>query len=130
MHTPTDETCKTLGQLFDDSPFVGGEDWDLIFADSNRVSEFCDFYENKSLNADEKIALMELIVASYDDYLSEAKDLKDSLEERISNLLEQDFELHKNTIIYWSALQSHDPNSLWSVSPIMRNVLLKYNGEA
>jgi len=66
----TNEPFRKIGLLIgiDD---LGGEDWDLIFADPNRVEEFCTIYEDGELDADEKTSLMELIVASYDRALTE-----------------------------------------------------------
>src|SRR4051812_10790713 len=110
-------------------PDLGGEDWDLMFADPNRVAEFCDVYERGSLKANERATLMELIVASYDRHLSEAT-IQDDLEARLSGLLEQDFELHKHTIEYWSKQKSQNSDALWAVSPLMRKILWEHGGEA
>lgn len=128
MDNSTEDTFKRLGLLLN-IPDIGGEDWDLIFADPNRVVEFCDIYERGLLNANEKAALMELIVASYDRQLSEG-DLEDNLESRIFMMLKQDFELHKRTIEYWSKLKSYNPSVLWAVSKLMRKILLERSDEA
>ena len=128
MEHSTNNTLERLGLLLN-IPDLGGEDWDLIFADPGRVAEFCDVYERGELSADEKAALMELIVASYDQNLRGANH-QSGLESRISGLLTEDFELHKNTIEYWSKLKSHNPAVLWKVSPLMRKILRERVGEA
>jgi hypothetical protein len=128
MVYPTDNTLERLRDLLN-IPALGGEDWDLVFADSQRLSEFCDAYEKGSLNADEKTALMELIVASYDNHLSEV-DAQVELESRVTKLLERDFELHRHTIEYWSALKSYNPENLWAVSPLMRKILVEHSSDA
>ena len=115
----TDATLDKLGKLLN-IPNLGGEDWDLMCADPDRVSAFCDIYEQGSLNAPEKTALMKLIVASYDRYLWEA-DSQPDLENRLFGLLKQDFELHEYTIEYWS--KTHIPGMLRAVSPLMLKVL-------
>ena len=46
------------------------QDWGIIMSDMNRVVEFCDVYETFDLTDLEKFFLVELIVASYDDFLS------------------------------------------------------------
>jgi hypothetical protein len=121
-------TVQRLGQILK-IPDLGGEDWDLTFADASRVYEFCDVYEKGALADGEKAALMELIVASYDQYLDGANPQAD-LEARLLKLLKGDFELHEHTIVYWSKLSSHDPSVLWAVSPLMREILLSRRVEA
>ena len=128
MNNSTENSLERLGALLD-LPDLGGEDWDLLFANPARVAEFCDVYEHGSLNATEKVALMELTVASYDRLLSEANH-QHTLEARLARLLEQDFALHKQTVEYWSKLQSHNPESLWAVSPWMRKIWQRHSGEA
>ena len=128
MKIPTDKTFERLRRILD-NPDLGGEDWDLTFADPDRLAEFCDLYEHSPLNANEKAALMQLIVASYDRYLDKAP-YPDEFEARISKWLKQEFDLHKDTIIYWSGVESHSSEIVWPVSPLIRNILLKYNGEA
>ena len=110
-------------------PGLGGEDWDLIFADASRFDQFCDVYEKESLDRHEKAALMELIVASYDQHL-DGGNLQAEFETRLLKLLEADFDLHEHTILYWSKLNSHNANVLWAVSSLMRRILLSRSAEA
>ena len=121
MENPTDHTLEELGELLG-IPNLGGEDWDLVFANPNRVSEFCDAYESGSLSPMDKAAIMQLIVASYDQR-SKDEPPDDELEARIYRSLTDDFDLHKHTIEYWSKLKSHNPDVLWKVSPLMRRIL-------
>lgn len=107
-------------------PERGGEDWDLINADAERVEEFCRVYESEPLSRDDRAALMELIVASYDERLRQdgrADERADDLEARIARLLKRDFGLHRHTIEYWSAIDSPDPRGAWLVTPLMRRIL-------
>ena len=122
-------TIEKLGALLN-IPDLGGEDWDLMYADSQRVEEFCDVYEHSSFSESEKFALMELIVASYDRYLWDVQHAAPRLESRIEGLLDQDFRLHLHTIEYWSALKSPYPDSLRAVSLLMRRLITKHETDA
>ena len=123
MEYDNPQTLGKLGELLK-IPDLAGEDWDLMYADGERVKEFCDVYESEPLSDPEKFALMELLVASYDRCLWEVQHAEPELESRISHLLEKDFELHRHTIEYWSALKSPYPDRLRAVSPLMRRLLL------
>lgn len=129
MESSSDNSLERLGVLLG-IPDLGGEDWDLVFADPDRVGEFCDAYEGGSFSAMDKAAIMQLIVASYDQHLRNPRP-DDKLEARIHRSLTQDFDLHQHTIEYWSKLKSHNPEVLWKVSPLMRRILSERNtGEA
>jgi len=129
MEYDNPQTFEKLGALLN-IPDLGGEDWDLIYADSQRVEEFCDVYEHSSFSESEKFALMELIVASYDRRLSDVQQSDLGLESRIERLLDQDFEFHLHTIEYWSALKSPYPDNLRAVSALMRRLIKKRETEA
>jgi len=70
MEYDNSQTLEKLGELLK-IPDLCGEDWDSMYADGQRVKEFCDVYESEPLSDPEKFALMELLVASYDQCLWE-----------------------------------------------------------
>ncbi len=96
------------------------QDWAIELADAARVSLFCDLYETGNLNANEKFALMQLIVASMDDLLNDlaTKDTETVL--RVLSLLWQDFVLHFFTVEYWSELEKPDPTMVFAATPYLR----------
>ena len=102
--------------------YLGSQDSDLVGADPSRLSEFCDIYEKGGLDDRQRTALMALIVASLDSFLSEG--LSDTvLEERVSDLVKRNFTLHRDTVEYWSKLREpHEGENLWSVTPLMRSI--------
>ena len=118
----TDKTLEEFGSLLGIPDLVFSQDWDLEFADPDRVAQFCDAYETVSFSDNDKAAIMQLIVASFDRHLSEVNP-PDELEARLYRLLKRDFRLHRHTVEYWSKLKSHNPGSLWKVSPLMRKIL-------
>ena len=77
------------------------QDWELCVADSERVAEFIKFYKERNLSDLLKVAVMELIVASYDRHL-ESNPSEVKLWESIKDLLSVNKELHWYTIFYWS----------------------------
>jgi hypothetical protein len=94
------EAIKKLNSLLDLPYRDGMQDWDIELADSNRIQEFCDFYEREDLDPHEKQALMALLIASYNDYLEERGN-EVLLWSKIAALLRKDFDLHKSTLLYW-----------------------------
>ena len=127
MEDPADHTLEELGLILGIPDLFAIQDWELEFADPQRVAEFCDAYETGAFSTDDKAAIMQLIVASYDRHLS-GTNPQDDLEARIYNFLKQDFSLHQHTIEYWSNLKSHYPEVLWRVSPLMRRILSERSG--
>lgn len=56
-------------QVHGDEPKGELQDWDWDFADSDRIEEFIKIYNLGVLTDNEKVALMSLIVESYNDYI-------------------------------------------------------------
>ncbi|CAH1228458.1 MULTISPECIES: hypothetical protein [Paenibacillus] len=96
------------------------QDWHYIVADTSRIEEFLAFYDNNLLNIEEKFALMVIIVASYNDYLSE-NEFSPLIWKRIKNLLEEDRQVHVNTILYWS-LEGEDLEDCFAITRFMREI--------
>ncbi len=107
-----------LSQLLKFPPPLPCQDWWLEMADENRIAEFCDVYESAELTDIEKFCLMELITASYEDYLVDEHN--EVLWERIARLLRQDWNLNKATVEYWSLFDEDDPANVFRPTPFMR----------
>jgi len=102
----TAETERSLSERISLPWFEGMQDWDLIAADSGRVSEFLKIYQNGDLNDDERFALMQLIVASLDDSIDESNDFEQNDSWiKCKTILTNEFWLHISTIHYWSLLE-------------------------
>jgi hypothetical protein len=124
MQFPTDdkEALERVGSLLN-QPGLGGQDWDLQWANAGRVEEFCEIYEREPLRSNAKVALMQLIVSSYNSRLNKHGP-NGELRERVSTLLRRDLELHRDTIEYWSALPTDDDeDDGFAVSPLMRELM-------
>ncbi|MDD9265729.1 hypothetical protein ACFPES_01660 [Paenibacillus sp. GCM10023248] len=98
------------------------QDWEVEIANSSRLSEFVMFYESAKLNDEEKFALMSLIIASFDDALSEGN-VPDGIWDKIRGLLRSNFDLHGKTILYWS-LVDEELDDCFSVTQYMRELIV------
>lgn len=80
-----------------------GGDWALDAADGDRVVEFCEFYDLADLCADQKTALMGVIVASLDDHLlaTPPSERDPAISAMVEALLRRDFALHERTVESW-----------------------------
>ena len=117
MSKPLDRLGKLLSIDIDG----WGQDWELVYADPDRIEEFCDVYEREHLNSVEKSELMGLIVASYDQMLENGGRPNDTWQ-RITRLLKADFIIHEEIVEYWSLLEEADVDNVFPVTPLMREV--------
>jgi len=81
------------------------QDWEYEVANSKRILDFIECYENNN-DDDEKFTLMMIIIGSCNDALIESN-LNEALWERVKACLVRDNNLHKDTINYW-ALEDYD----------------------
>ncbi|MBC7807393.1 MAG: hypothetical protein H7145_14735 [Akkermansiaceae bacterium] len=105
-------------------PFTEGmQDWDVELADASRLGEFCALYETGGLDFKERFALMRLIVASLDDLLSVGDPGgAPELVTRVIRVLRKDCALHFHTVEYWCLLEEDDPENVFAVTPLLRQV--------
>lgn len=96
------------------------QDWEYEVADSKRLSEFISYYEQNSLNSNEKVTLMTLILASYDNYIKAFGEDVD-YSKKIKQFLTYDMELFKNIIEYWSC-DEEDLEDCFAVTPLIRQI--------
>ena len=89
---------KRLNLAFDGSQ----QDWAIEFADSPRISGFIEFASNSDLTNEEAYGIMSLILASYDDYLSDFGEDKLDYWNRIIDLLNRNIGLYKDLLNYWA----------------------------
>ena len=102
-------------------PFTGMEqDWDIEMADSNRVNDFLEFYIESDLSDDKKMAVMSLILASYEDFLND-NDLEiDDRWNKIRSILDSEKLIFVDLIDYWSLRNEVD--NIFQITPLMRNI--------
>jgi len=104
-------------------PYIGTEqDWELELANPGRLEEFLIYYKSEPLSKDIKIALMSLILASYDDHLNKKNLSADETWEEIQHILEPEKETFNELIDYWSVNGENDPENYFTISPLIRKI--------
>lgn len=98
----------------------GGQDWPFEVADPDRVAEFLDFYEQGSLDEQERYLLMELIVASLEDYL-QGEEGDPVLLARFRKHFIASFETHRDTAKYLAGVGTVDGGH-FAITPIMHQI--------
>ncbi len=112
----TDRLTKLLAL-----PATGQEqDWEIELANGQRIAEFLAAYEEMTLSADDKLALMALILASVDQYI-ESESRAPAEWHTIADLLLEERELHRETVSYWRCDDGGDDPRMWfSLTPHVR----------
>ena len=97
------------------------QDWDLITSDYGRISDFLKIYQTELKDDDDKFTLMQLIISSFDDGISNAnsKELKNW--KVCKTILLKECYLHYSTIKYWSLLDTEIEDT-FSITPLMREI--------
>ncbi|MHA7101008.1 hypothetical protein [Roseivirga pacifica] len=99
------------------------QDWDLTESDSERIKEFLQIYKSDDLSDDEKFALMELIISSFDDLVEEGGNInREGIWTDCKHILNNEPWLHITTIHYWSSLEHKDPKKGFSVTELIRPI--------
>ncbi|MFW2014069.1 hypothetical protein [Acinetobacter bereziniae] len=98
------------------------QDWEYEVADPNRIDEFIDAYLSNELNEDEKFALMETILQSFEES-SKTLD-SDQQWNTILQLLEDNPDIHATTICYWACGNS-TYTLCWRITPDLRKIKLR-----
>lgn len=109
-------------------PYTGTEqDWEIEMADANRLAEFVEYYKYTYLHSEAKIAVMALIISSYDDLLNlkMSHDFEDWNE--IEILVKKDRKLFEGIIKYWSLEGSE--SGFFSITPLVRRLNNHYNSQ-
>jgi hypothetical protein len=100
------------------------QDWNVELADHTRLGEFCSLYESSQIGNDTRFALMQLIIASLDDWywLADGASRHEEGPARVERLLRRDFMLHLHTLDYWRVKEEADPDNVFAVTPLVRRV--------
>ena len=98
-----------LNELFEFNATGREQDWELEMADPSRIAEFLDAYITATINTPQRVAVMELIVASFDDLLSSGADDAE-LWAAVEEHLLSNVDLHRRTIARWSDGEPDEDN--------------------
>lgn len=104
-----------------------GQDWEIVAADSRRVSEFLDYFDTRQLNDDERFALMSLIIASFDERLSAGPD--DVSQDRIVARLTTRFDVFNYLVHYWALPDEDGTDNAFNFTPVARQIMQSRYGD-
>ncbi len=97
------------------------QDWDLIISDYSRISDFLKLYLTELKDDNDKFVLMQLIISSFDDGISNANSQELKNWNTCKTILTNECYIHYSTIKYWSLLDNEIDNT-FSITPFMREV--------
>lgn len=121
MYIISDNAKDFLNEQFGFETTETDEDWDIEMSDEERVEEFLSFLESEELEDDVYLALMALIVASYEELLqSDPKDLK--FRERIKGQLVKRRSLYQDLISHYQMPGETGDLSWFPITPLMREL--------
>ena len=126
MKTVTTETLIGLNKLLELN-FEGHEqDWSIEFADARRLQDFIDVAKNVQLSADERYAVLSLVLASYDDHLNSDRNADMQCWDEIITLLEGNRQLYNDLLNYWALWEEDKKGDWFAITPLIRTYLNDY----
>lgn len=117
------ETIKSVSELLKIAIEGNEQDWEIEFADKDRIIEFVDVLANAKLAFAEKYAIVSLILASYDDYISSQTDYNKQMWKKIVNILEQGGSKYDEVLNYWAVWGESQIGNFFPITPIIRKYL-------
>ena len=119
IKNPTKEAIDFLTEMLNIPELNAySQDWECEAADSSRIKDFVEFYENKSLTDIEKYTLMSLIINSCNDAIPDGN-FDNGLWHRVESLLSADKNICTNIIDYW-ACGEDDLEDSYDITPYIR----------
>lgn len=97
------------------------QDWEYEVANVNQLSDYIYLYKNGELNLNEKTTLMRIILEAYNEYIT-LENYEDTYRKSIELFLRKDYDIHKETIAYWSC-GNEDLTDCFAISSFMRRLL-------
>lgn len=99
------------------------QDWEYEVADISRIDDFLNTYDLNDITEDERFLLIEMLFQSFE----EVDDLeKDTRWYRTLSLVENNLDLHTQTVLYWAnGVESLEDS--WNITPFVRNLRDQYN---
>lgn len=113
---------RSVNNIFNLPQDEKAQDWPLEASDGSRVEEFLSYLETNYdlLSSDIKLAIMALILASFDSYIGVVHLADTGIEERIVRILSGHVTQYRELMLYWS---SDDPEDSFSVSYLFKGLV-------
>jgi hypothetical protein len=114
------KTIEYVNALFQ-LPANGTEqDWPIELSDALRVMEFIEVLQRGEFPFRIRYAIIELIFASYDDFLDSKEDDSLLIWDKISDLVSQDSVGYREIIEYWALRNEKDSGNLFNIMALVR----------
>lgn len=97
------------------------QDWECEVVDVAKISEYLSYYKMSTLNRNEKITLIRLILEAYNDYICLERE-EDLYGKEIESILNSDYNTHEATIKYWSC-ESEELENCFAITPFVRRII-------
>lgn len=99
------------------------QDWEYEVADTIHIDVFLNAYDLNDITEDERFLLIEMLFQSFE----EVDDLeKDTPWYRTLSLVENNLDLHTQTVLYWAnGVESLEDS--WNITPFIRNLRDQYH---
>ncbi len=99
------------------------QDWEYEVADVVHIDDFLNAYDLSDITDDERFLLIEMLFQSFE----EVNDLeKDSRWHRTLSFVENNLDLHTQTVLYWANGVEPFEDS-WNITPFIRNLRDQYH---
>jgi hypothetical protein len=119
----TGRTFENLArQLNLTSPGPFSQDWQYEVADATRLADFLTVYGSGHLDPDEQSVLLNMILASFNDALSQNSARPEDCD-LISGYLLRDRANHETTINYWALLDEVELENCFPITPLIRKLI-------
>lgn len=97
------------------------QDWSIELANPNRITEFIETAYSNHFESSIKYALMELILASFNDRAWDENDK--FLWNSIEILLNKDLNLYVDLLKYWAVEDEKEKDQFFRITPFVRDFL-------
>ncbi|MGQ8364282.1 hypothetical protein [Glaciecola sp. 1036] len=118
---PNQNEIAELNKMFGFEATDDEQDWEIEFSDENRVEEFLLTYEDAQLSEPQKMSVMQLIIASFDELIHSGQD-NEEMWQKIESALVKDQHIHKYTIEHWCCEGETLEENMFPTTSRMRKV--------
>ncbi len=118
------ETALYVNSLFDLHATGSEQDWSIELSDRTRVMEFIDTFKSNDFPSNVQNAVLELIIASYDDYLSFGIDDSQLIWREIETLISKNKNLCSEMLEYWALRNEKEEANLFNITPLIRSLVM------
>lgn len=99
---------------------INTQDWEYEVADSKKLDEFLAYLTKNELNSNERQTLMQVILESYNDYVTEFG-YNNDYSKKIKMIIQKDISIYKDIIWYWSCGEE-DLEDCFAITSFMRGI--------